>query len=355
MPINGTFTRAISGRRPGQAFAPNCALLILLLAIVTLTGGTAHGANGSTPVITAAVNESVRAELHRGSPLLLEVDLLHPDSFASNPQPLLIDMVTAPWSSAVRIEIKDTNDQAQVWPLSLFSLTSNNLALDGSTGGQLLYYLTPEQTATLALGSYTIEVQLNTTNSTSLLAWKGVVQSVPVDLAVADEPPTLTPDERAMKQQLLASYHLLQDDASQAGAEIDALLATYPDSIAGLSFKSYLLQLEGRNVEAEQLLSRAIEITDASFPDAQEPPVELIRRRNEFLKLPGPIVIRLIKLQSQSLTLIWDSNPGEKYSVEASSDLSTWQPMASDLTADSDIFLWTGTAGSDAAFFRIRR
>src|SRR5437867_11433969 len=246
------------------------------------------------PLIVASVNEARSADLYRGWPLLLEVGLLHPASFDADPGPLLIDMGSGPWSDAVHLDITDSNGQVQVWPLALFNVPSNSLTLDGNTAGQLIYYLTPAQTALLSLGSYTIEVALNTTNSPNPQAWKGMVGSVPVELTILDEPPTLSADQRESKQQILASYHLLVDDPSQANADIDDLLASKPDSIAGLSFKSYLSQLAGQNGEAERLLSSAIDIVYATFPDAEEPPFELIHARNQISKLlvAGPSVIR---------------------------------------------------------------
>src|SRR5437764_9567650 len=59
----------------------------------------------TSPLITASVNETRSAELYRGWPLLLEVCLLHPQPFADNPSPLLIDLGAGPWSDAVRLDI----------------------------------------------------------------------------------------------------------------------------------------------------------------------------------------------------------------------------------------------------------
>ena len=357
MPVNASIFTANRIRCSlEQLPAPTCVPLILLITLtIVMPVSIASAVTGTTPLITASVNESVRAELYRGWPLLLEVALLHPEPFADNPSPLLIDSGTAPWNDAVRIEIRDTNDQVQVWSLVLFNITSNTLTLDGNGAGQLIYYLTPEKTAQLALGSYSIKAVLNTTNSTNPQAWKGIEGSVPVELTLRDEPPILTPNQREIRQQLMASYHLFRDDVSQANAAIDALLVSKPDSIPGLSFKSYLLQLEERNFEAERLLSSAIKIVLDSFPDAQEPPVALIHRQTELMKLPRPVVIRSITLQAQSLILVWDSNPGEVYSIEASSDLKTWLPVATDLVADSEFSVWSSAAGSETRFFRIRK
>src|SRR2546425_1587534 len=89
---------------PFATFVP----LILLITLSTVMPvSIASAVTGTTPLITASVHESVRADLYRGWPLLLEVALLHPEPFADNPSPLLIDTGAAPWSDAVRIEIRD--------------------------------------------------------------------------------------------------------------------------------------------------------------------------------------------------------------------------------------------------------
>jgi len=220
----------------------------------------------------------------------------------------------------------------------------------------LLFYLSPQETAAIPAGAYLIELMINTTNSPNPAAWKGEVHSVPVQLALGNEPASLTPAQLESKQTLLTSYHLLREQPQQANVDIDQLLAVQPDSIAGLGFKSYLLQLENQPMQAERLLTVAIEKVYWGFPDAPEEPIDLLDRRNQIREvLANSIVIYDILPRGQSLTLVWNATPGEKYSVETSTDLKSWLPMAIDLVADSSLSVWTTAAGTETRFFRIRK
>ena len=127
------------------------------------------------PVLTASIDESVSVDLCAGWPLLLEIGMIHPEPFASNAPPLLIDPGNGPWSDAVAIEVTDPAGNLQNWPWTLFNVTSNQITLDGTNAGQLVYLLAPSDTALLAPTNYTIRALLNTTNSPNTNSWRGTL------------------------------------------------------------------------------------------------------------------------------------------------------------------------------------
>src|SRR5207247_2015197 len=118
-----------------------------------------------------------------------------------------------------------------------------------------------EQTLTLSTGKYTFAVTLNTSNVTVPGAWKGAVESVPAELNIRDEPPTLSETEAQNKYSQLALYKLFAGNAPPALDHVNQLLASFPTNIAGLRIKSMALDAVGRPVDAEASIEQAISET----------------------------------------------------------------------------------------------
>ncbi len=237
----------------------------------------------------ARPNVGVRAnqggeELLRGTPLVIEVSVLHPRVGAEDATPLVIAAREGSWSNAVRVEIADERGALQSWPLRLASEISGPLTLDGGNGGLLLFTLAPEQTTGLAEGNYQIRARLVTSEAADTGAWKGEVAAVPVALRVAATPPQPTPEQQRAASLARAAYQLALGNAARAEAEIDELLQRDPTDRIGLLWKGDLLESAGHQDEALAVYEKALEAFWAANPDAEEPPAQLLARRDTLLR-----------------------------------------------------------------------
>ena len=319
-----------------------------------LTPGPSNAAD-SLPVLTASINESRTPVLSRGWPLLLEVDLLHPSIFDTNAPPLLLATGSGNWAQSLQVSVVDGAGQAQAWPLHLYSSPSNSVTLDAGHAGQLLYYLAPSETAAVSVGNYEIDVTLAVTNSPDTNSWQGQVSSVPVQLTLNNEPVPLSDADTESKQKLLASYHLLMAQPQQANADIDQLLVAQPTNINAMVFKSYLLRTSNQPLQAESLLSSAIDQFYTAFPDSQEPPLDMLRQRDQLWQILANSLIVQAVMSGRQLTLSWASSPGQTYIVETSTDLQTWSVVGTNVTAGSGVTTWSTGRGSGSAFYRVRQ
>jgi hypothetical protein len=214
--------------------------------------------------------------LLRGTPLVIEVSVLHSRVGAEDPAPLVIAAREGAWSNAVRLEVADERGAVQNWPLQLASEVSGPLTLDGENGGVLLFTLAPDQSAGLSEGAYQIRARLET--------GEGTVLSVPVALTVAAAPTQPTPEQARAASLARAGYQLALGDAARAEAEIDALLDRDPNDRIALLWKGDLLESAGRKDEALAVYEKALEAFWAANPDAEEPPEPLLARRDALLR-----------------------------------------------------------------------
>ena len=141
--------------------------------------------------VTASLNQSLEPEVFRGWPMLLEVALVHPDASLVTASPILICATNGPWPKAVNLDVRDSQDGSVTWPFQSAPLTNLSLTLLGDSPAVLVFWLAPTETALLTVGGYELTATLNTTNVTKSGAWQGEVASVPVNIALKDEPATL--------------------------------------------------------------------------------------------------------------------------------------------------------------------
>ena len=354
---NADSARPPTNGRPNSSVSCARTVFPLVAALMPLSASlrAAELAN-LEPLISISVNDSRSAEIYRGMPLLVTVVLLHPLVSDSAASPILLASEPGPWTNAVNLTVSSANGDSQSWPFHSTVNPSNTIVLDSSHYAQLGWWLAPEQTLLLSTGQYTAEVTLNTTNVTLPDGWKGVVESVPANVQILDEPASLSEAQAENKYIQLTQYQLFLGRGSDALDQVNRLLANYPTNISGLRHKSMVLDAMGRIVEAYSACQAAVAEAFARNPSAMEPQQNLLLLQRQLLsKLFAPIIIRSITLQAQSLSLVWDSHPGEKYSVETSTDLKTWLTLESDLVAESELTRWTTAAGTEIRFFRIRR
>jgi len=302
--------------------------------------------------VTASLNQSLEPEVFRGWPMLLEVALVHPDASLVTASPILICATNGPWPKAVNLDVRDSQDGSVTWPFQSAPLTNLSLTLLGDSPAVLVFWLAPTETALLTVGGYELTATLNTTNVTKSGAWQGEVASVPVNIALKDEPATLSEGQFEEKKRLLASYALVLGDSLEARAQIDGLLAVYPENIGGLSFLARFLAANNQPRAALAACERALNVIAAKFPDAQEPPEALLHLRSVLSELLGSLQLSST-VNAGVLTLSWPAVPGASYRLESSFDLRTWTPRGANFTESNGSVSWTTPVAGQAEFFRL--
>ena len=68
-----------------------------------------------------------------------------------------------------------------------------------------------------------------------------------------------------------------------------------------------------------------------------------------------PFSVTSIQASNNSLSIIWESVPGQSYRVEASSTFASWEPVADHLLATNSILTWTSNLSGSPIFFRVKR
>lgn len=235
------------------------------------------------PLVGVRANQG-GAELLRGTPLVIEVSILHPQVGAEGVTPLVIAAPEGAWSNAMRVEIADERGALASWPLRLASEVSGPLTLDAGNGGLLLYTLAAEATGGLAEGVYSIRARLTSSAVADAHAWKGESAAAPISLRVAAMPLQPTPEQQRAASLARAAYQLALGDTTRAEAEIDALLQNDPTDRIALLWKGDLLETAGHTNEALAVYEKALEAFWAANPDAEEPPTQLLTRRDALLR-----------------------------------------------------------------------
>jgi hypothetical protein len=66
-----------------------------------------------------------------------------------------------------------------------------------------------------------------------------------------------------------------------------------------------------------------------------------------------PLTIQSITVQTQVVTLQWQSAPGQLYQVQSSTDLTHWTTNAANVTSPTNSYSWSGAAAAPNGFFRL--
>lgn len=314
-------------------------------AVLTVTPGI---------VLTASANRSADLVTYRGWPLVIECALLHPNAFDTNATPIAIAATNGPWINALSLKVQDSQNQPVNWNFQAAPFTNDTLMLTSTSGGRMLWWLAPSDTANLAFGDFTILATLSTTNVTRTNAWLGVANSVPIHLSITNEPVPLSGAQTEQKHLLFADYALLTGNSAQAQLEVNALLLSAPTNIGGLRYDAYLKQTAGLFDDALQSLQKALDQVAVRSPDATEPPVELSAKAASLQAMLSPPILTS-KLVYQTVLLSWIGYPGLDYRLEVSSNLRTWTSLTTNFNVVGELFSHAVAAGRESQFFRVAR
>ncbi len=68
---------------------------------------------------------------------------------------------------------------------------------------------------------------------------------------------------------------------------------------------------------------------------------------------PSPLMVQSIAVQSNTVTLQWQSGPGGQFQIQSSPDLKTWLTNAAGVTSATGTYTWSGPATNPVQFLRL--
>jgi hypothetical protein len=223
------------------------ALAIPFLACLAPAKGT-FSTPGARPLVSIGINDAREARIRQGWPLMIRVRLLHPDmmAFDTSDAPITIAAPTSPWSNALSIEVRNDLGVLQDWsPQADAGGLGSTLTLDSVTSGYTSWIVSPEQSALILPGTYSVLATLDTRTVLDPLAWKGVARSVPGTLSVVADTQSLAPDEDSFKNRLLAAYEIWHGQPTAALARLDSFLVLHPHDVSVLEMAGDLHSAAG--------------------------------------------------------------------------------------------------------------
>ncbi|HVN38197.1 MAG TPA: hypothetical protein VMW19_08515 [Myxococcota bacterium] len=284
-----------------EPFAPRARLAVLLLAAGLALGAgpsicstpTANSVDPAPPVpepvLGLSANQAASVTLLQGSPLLLEVDLAHPDESdpSADASPIVIPAAPASWAQNVSIEVTTDTGDVVAWPIDSPPAPAGDLRLDASTQGTLFSSISPSSSAGLATGDYVLTARLDTQSATAAGAFVGVVEAVPVAVHLIARPAQLAPADEIRDLESLARYDAFTGDLAAARTTAENLSLLHPESPQGFALLADFDAAAGDISQALADIEQALSAFYAKSSDSDEPPAQLLsqrrRLRNELL------------------------------------------------------------------------
>ncbi|HEX8386342.1 MAG TPA: hypothetical protein VF576_09165, partial [Rubricoccaceae bacterium] len=193
--------------------SPSALLLGSLLGSL-LTGPVAGqvpagGPAGAPVTLSLTANGAMRADVWPGQPLLVAADLLHRDAYGESVDAVTVAAEGDSWAGALALTVLDAGSRAQTWPLHAGPVAAGPLTLGADSAGRAVFFLSPDETAALAPGTYALHASLDSTALGAPGAYRSP-RSVPVVLTVHAAGDAPGPGAAADARLLLADYHVLR-------------------------------------------------------------------------------------------------------------------------------------------------
>jgi hypothetical protein len=243
---------------------------------VSAAAAVVHGQAAVSPRLSLTANAGRNVQVYQGSPLLLNATVYNSARSSKTVlTPLLINAQNGSWANAVQLFVVNASGTRQNWSFQLIAPPVGSLTLD-QTVGNLTWVLAPSATSSIAPGSYTAGIELDTTASAGTSGWKGTTISYTVSIQIASLPSPLTADQQEAQATLLATYDHLQGNDTQAVADLDAFLSQNSTAVGALSLKGNLLAGMGQTSDALDAYDGAVSAFYAANPSAPEEPDALL-------------------------------------------------------------------------------
>jgi hypothetical protein len=220
-----------------------------------------------SPKMSVFVNGGAGREISPGWPLLITVELDHPDDGE------------AELSFAPRLRFAFNGPEGRVeLPAMPIDVPAQIVLRPKTSATSVKWWISAASTLKLAPGKYELVATLDTRREKR--GWRGV-ETCPDELTV--RPPS---DEEEWQVRRLSTWLDLSRLVPSMGFpddELDALLKVHPESVGALRIKGSRLEAGGKREEAHALYLRAIKAFEKQNPNPQEPPDSLYRslRRTE--------------------------------------------------------------------------
>lgn len=260
----------------------------LVLAQLPVQAPAGPGPAPGAPLLTLTAAGSDRAV--RGWPLLVTLRVAHPDAplATASAAPIVLAPGLPSWCDSVRLDVTGPDGAGARWPLHRVTAGAPTVKLDARRAGFVAWYLTAEETATLAPGLYRLTATLEVAGAKAGGSWKGNATSEALELNVEAEPTPLPPDRYEEKIFRLADYAMLRGEPEKALAAVEGLLARQSDNVGALMLKGDLLAAAGQLKAARAAYDAALAAFRAAASEGKEPPTELLRRRAAVAKRLRP-------------------------------------------------------------------
>jgi hypothetical protein len=289
------------GKSPTCLFACNLLALFLFLALPS-RAQTVSAA--PAPELTLSANNLFAPTVSQGWPIVLELQVNHPDQFLpnANVDPVMLSTSTASWTDAVQITVQDASGTAHSWPFVLVPLpagTQSSATLSSGVVARLFWTLSPSNSQSLTPGIYQVAATLDTTTTALAGSFNGRVQTS-ASVTIAPEPSPLPAAVEEDKFTILAAYDLLQGNDSLALGDANTLLTNQPNNSDAMLLQGDLLMAQGQVQPAIAAYEQANSVFAASFPNSIEPAKlidgRLNRARAQMISQAGTVGVPQIAL-----------------------------------------------------------
>jgi len=289
------------GKSPTCLFACNLLALFLFLALPS-RAQTVSAA--PAPELTLSANNLFAPTVSQGWPIVLELQVNHPDQFLpnANVDPVMLSTSTASWTDAVQITVQDASGTAHSWPFVLVPLpagTQSSATLSSGVVARLFWTLSPSNSQSLPPGIYQVVATLDTTTTALAGSFNGRVQTS-ASVTIAPEPSPLPAAVEEDKFTILAAYDLLQGNDSLALGDANTLLTNQPNNSDAMLLQGDLLMAQGQVQPAIAAYEQANSVFAASFPNSIEPAKlidgRLNRARAQMISQAGTVGVPQIAL-----------------------------------------------------------
>ncbi len=242
------------------------------------------GKRSELPSVEMRVDSAGQGKAFPGWPVLVRVSIRCPLSSESQaPKPIVLSGRNGSWQDSLRLGIEDAAGKRIEWPWRQPTAERGPVTLDGRVGIEWIWWLSGEETRSIAPGKYTFKAVLDSSAVTTAEAWKGTANSQPVTL-VFESPRQYSPAEEARKEIQDARVDALGGNNDAAVTRLLALTRNQPKNVEALSMAASLAAEAGRLEEAQEMYSRAIEAWYESSTKPDAIPVPLLRARREVRK-----------------------------------------------------------------------
>jgi hypothetical protein len=227
-----------------------------------------------------------------GWPLVVSAWIMPATEDVGNTSAVTIAPPSGNWADALKFVLTGSDGNGRALQLQpSMQLTESRFDLSANEVIQMEWLLSPDLTAALDPGQYSLTVALDLANANE--GWAGLLNAEPLTIHVLSERQDLTAgDAQAAKRSKtlsMARYFMLLGDTSRASAQLDSILTDDPDDYDALVYRALVYEQDDDLKNADVVVQHAIKVWSAAgtgpLVEAPVAMFELQRRiRNQLLQ-----------------------------------------------------------------------